>query len=125
MTHLTPGGAGTAARPALFSTAQSGLLAPQTTRGRLDRAGLCAGIARRRQTFADLETGLVIACEQAAARGAAHAVRIDDRATWDRATWQRYLDAATRLEPDYGPPMRRLLQEIDQLTRLIDLPIAA
>jgi hypothetical protein len=52
-------------------------------------------------------------------------VRIDDRATWDRPTWQRYLDAATRLEPDYGPPMRRLLQEIDQLTRLIDLPIAA
>ena len=110
MTHLTPGGAGAAARPALFSAAQSGLLASHRTRRQLDRAGLCAGIARRRQTFADLEAGLVTACEEAAARGAAHAVRIDDRATWDRATC---------------PRMRRLLQEIDQLARLIELPAAA
>ncbi len=35
------------------------------------------------------------------------------------------LDAATRLEPDYGPRMRRMLQEIDRLARLIDLPVAA
>ncbi len=106
MTHLTPGGAGAAARPALLSTAQSSLLAPHATRGRLDRAGLCAGIARRRQTFADLEASLVIACEQAAARGAAPAVRIDDRATWDRPTWHRYLGShppGTRLRPAHAP----------------------
>ena len=39
--------------------------------------------------------------------------------------WQRYLDVAARLEPDFGPRMRRLLQEIDQLTRLMALPVAA
>jgi hypothetical protein len=38
--------------------------------------------------------------------------------------WRRYLDAAARLEPHYGPPMRRL-QEIDRLQRLLDLPLAA
>jgi hypothetical protein len=68
---------------------------------------------------------MVAACERAAARGRAGGVCIDDRATWDRATWRRYLDAATRLEPAYGPPMRRLLQEIDQLKRLMALPRAA
>ena len=72
-----------------------------------------------------LEAALVAACEQAAARGAAGRVRLADRETWDRAMWQRYLDAAARLEPGYGPRMRRLLREIDQLTRLIELPIAA
>jgi hypothetical protein len=50
---------------------------------------------------------------------------MDDRGTWDRATWQRYLDAAARLEPQYGPAMRRLLQEIDQLNRLMALPLVA
>jgi hypothetical protein len=45
---------------------------------------------------------VVAACESAAARGAARSVRIDDRATWNRATWDRYLAEATRLEPDYS-----------------------
>ena len=67
---------------------------------------------------------MVAACENAAARGAARTVRLDDRATWDRAMWQRYLDAAARLEPDYGPAMRRLYLEIDQLERLLALPLA-
>jgi len=115
MTHVTPAGAGTAARPTKLSTA----------RAHLDRGGLRAGIARRRQTLANLEASLVTACEQAAVRGIRHGVRVDDRATWDRATWQRYLAAAAQLEAKYGPPMRRLLQEIDQLERLIALPLAA
>ena len=92
---------------------------------RLDRGGLRAGIDQRRLTLADLEAALATACETAAARGAARTVRIDQRETWDHATWQRYLDAATRLEPEYGPRMRRLFAEIDQLERLIALPSAA
>ena len=34
-------------------------------------------------------------------------------------------DAAARLEPEYGPLLRRRLQEIDRLQRLLDLPLAA
>ena len=33
--------------------------------------------------------------------------------------------AAARLEPDYGPAMRKLLQDIDRLQRLTALPLAA
>ena len=39
--------------------------------------------------------------------------------------WRRSLDAATRLEPAYGPTMRRLLPEIDQLNRLMAPPLTA
>jgi hypothetical protein len=38
---------------------------------------------------------------------------------------RRYLATAMRLEPDYGPRIRRLCQEIGQLERLKTLPIAA
>ena len=68
---------------------------------------------------------MVDACERAAVRGACRNVRIDDCKTWDKATWQRYLEAAARLEPDYLPQMRRLLRDIDIFERLLTLPIAA
>jgi hypothetical protein len=61
----------------------------------------------------------------AAARGAARAVRIDDRASWDRASWNRYLAEATRIEPKYMPIMLRLLSEIGRLERLTMLADAA
>lgn len=64
------------------------------------------------------------ACEEEAARGRVSAVHMADRGSWDRPMWARYLAAAARLEPDYGPEMRRLLREIDQLTRLTELPVA-
>jgi hypothetical protein len=38
--------------------------------------------------------------------------------------WQRYLDAATVLESEYGPGMRDLLRDIDRLERLLALPAA-
>ena len=91
----------------------------------LDRSHLATGIASRRRRLADLEAAMAASCEAAAARGAPRAIRVEDRETWDRAMWRRYLDAAARLEPDYGPLMRRLLQEIDRLQRLLDLPLAA
>ena len=49
----------------------------------------------------------------------------DDRASWDRGAWQRYLDAAVRLEAGYGPRMRRLREDIARLERLLDLSVAA
>jgi hypothetical protein len=47
---------------------------------------------------------------------------MDDRETWDRATWDRYLAAASRHEPDYMPRIRRLLGEIDNIEKLLALP---
>ena len=124
MTTLTPTGAGTAAPPAMTGHREP-LTPKQPAPARhLDRSHLATGITNRRRQLADLEAAMASACEAAAARGA-RGVRIDDRGTWDRVMWQRYLDAAARLEPDYGPLMRRLLQEIDRLQRLLDLPLVA
>ena len=92
---------------------------------RLDLQGLRAGIAERRRQLLDLELAMVAECEAQAARGRAPAVQMHDRETWDRATWDRYLAAAAALEDQYGPPMRRLLREIDQLERLLALPFAS
>jgi hypothetical protein len=123
MTTLTPTSAGTAAPTAMPGHRKS-LTIGQSAR-HLDRNHLVSGIVSRRGRLADLEAAITASCEAAAVRGAARAIRVDDRGTWDRAMWQRYLDAAARLEPDYGPLMRRLLQEIDRLQRLLDLPLAA
>ena len=125
MPRLMSGDDGAAARPTRLSTSHPTPPASGQVHPHLDRDRLRAGIARRRQALANLEAALVAACEQAAARGAAGFVRMDDRETWDHAMWQRYLNAAARLEPDFGPRMRRLLLEIDQLTRLMALPVAA
>ena len=118
MTHLSPGGAATTAPPTMISHPHR-----PSTGHHLDRNRLRQGISRRRQRLFDLEAALVAACEEEAARGRANTVRMDDRETWDRPMWARYLAAAARLEPGYGPEMRQLLREIDQLTRLTELPI--
>lgn len=119
MTDLSPRGVGVSARPSVMSWPN------QLPAGRhLDRNRLRQGIESRRQRLLDLEAALVAACEEEAARCRDNAVRMADRETWDRPMWARYLAAAARLEPDYGPEMRRLLREIDQLTRLTELPVA-
>ena len=123
MTHVTPGG-GTAAPPAFLSLPSATLRSPTAFAPFLDRAQIRDRIAQHRALLADLEGALVAACEAAAARRRTAAVRVDDRATWDRAMWQRYLDAATVLEPDYGPRMRALLRDIERLERLLTLPVA-
>ena len=131
MTHQYPAGGNTAAVPSTMVSHPTRLPTDLTTARRpdlkrhLDRNGLRAGVLARQRKLSNTENEMVAACEKAAERGAARAVRIDDRATWDHATWQRYLDAAARLEPEYGPKLRRLYQEIDQLSRLIALPLAA
>ena len=117
MTHPTPGGAGLRIAPATPSST------PVSQR-HLDRNILRHGIAARRHRLAELETSMVEACERAAMRGACRNVRMDDCKTWDKAAWQRYLEAAARLEPDYLPRMRRLLRDIDRFERLLTLPMA-
>ena len=125
MSTLTPTRAGTAAPAALPCHGKPLTTGQPASARHLDRNHLVSGIVSRRGRLADLEAAMAASCEAAAIRGAPRAIRVDDRGTWDRAMWQRYLDAAARLEPDYGPLMRRLLQEIDRLQRLLDLPLAA
>ena len=124
MTHRDPRG-GLSTAPAPLSTPLVGPQHAKRARQRLDHSRLRAGIASRHQMLADLEAQLAAACEVEASRGRARAVRMDDRASWDRATWDRYLAAASRLEPHYGPRMRRLWLEVEQLERLAKLPSAA
>ena len=118
MTHPTPGGARLRVAPAMSTSM------PVSRRHR-DRNILRHGIAARRHRLAELETSMVEACERAAVRGACRNVGIEDCKTWDKAAWQRYLEAAARLEQDYLPQMRRLLRDIDRFERLLTLPIAA
>ena len=67
---------------------------------------------------------MIAACEAAALATRSETDGSLDYERWDRATWHRYLAAAMRLETVYGPRMRRLRQEIDQLERLMTLQIA-
>ena len=92
---------------------------------RLDREVLRLGVALRREALARLEEEMVAACEAAAGLGDPRTCAPDDRASWDRGAWRRYLDEAARSESIHGPRMRRLRDEIARLERLLDLPVAA
>ena len=118
MTDPSSGGATLRTAPAMLNSA------PVLQRG-LDRNVLLHGIAAQRRRLAELETSMVEACERAAVRGACRKVRMHDHHTWDEATWQRYLEAVARLEPDYMPQMRRVLRDIHRFQRLVTLPIAS
>jgi len=101
---------------AYFSPDRRTLSQPPSMLGRLS---LDLKITSRRAQLAELEGQMIAACE-AAALGACPGSRPTlDRKHWDRTTWNRYLAAAMRLESRYGPRMRRLRQEIDQLERLM------
>jgi len=90
----------------------------------IDRLRLREAITSRRAALAELETAMVAVCEQQAARSAGHDVRIDDRTTWDKPMWDRYLAAAANHEADYMPRMLRLLGEIDRFERMMSLALA-
>ena len=116
MTHTTPGGG-----PPVASSAR----AVTRFHPSLDRNRLRDAIAVRRQRLAEHEADLVAACEKAVAHGAGRQIHVDDRTTWDRAAWNRYIDTATRLEPAFMPEMLRLIRDIERLERLAALPAAS
>jgi hypothetical protein len=51
-------------------------------------------------------------------------MRVDDRGTWDRAAWNRYVGTATQLEPAFMPEMLGLIRDIERLERLAAVPAA-
>ena len=116
MTHMTPGGG----PPVASRTPTATGFQPS-----LDRSRLREAIAVRRQRLAEREADLVAACEKSVAHGAARHIRLDDRATWDRAAWNRYVGTATDLEPEFMPEMLRLIRDIERLERLAALPAAS
>ena len=125
MSHVHPSGETRLATPFVARSATLPT-AHQSSRPSLgiDRPYLRAVIAARRAALGAIETEMVGKCEASAARSAPRSVRLDDRATWDRAMWSRYLSTATALEPDYMPRMLRLHAEVERLERLLLLPAA-
>jgi len=79
----------------------------------------------RRWRLAALEAEMTAACEAAALGARSRTDAACERERWNRATWRRYLAAAMRLEPTYGPRLRRLRREIGQIERLRTLLAAA
>jgi hypothetical protein len=124
MTHFTPSGGQPVALPTLVSRPQPQASAPAQAPS-LDRNRLREAIAVRRQRLTEREADLVAACEKAVAHGAGRHIRLDDRTTWDRAAWNRYVGTATRLEPEFMPEMLRLIRDIERLERLAALPAAS
>ena len=122
MSHLPPARLqAKALSPTVLSVAD----VRHTPRHRLDRASLLAGVNSHKRAILDLEIEMVAACEHAALQGAGRDVTIEDRDTWDRAMWHRYLAEATRLEPVYGPRMKHHYQSVDRLNHLMTMPLAA
>jgi hypothetical protein len=119
MIHMTPGGG----LPVAPRTSAATRFQPAATARvpSLDDRRLREAIAVRRQRLAEREADLVAACEKAVAHGAARHTRIDDRATWDRAAWNRYVGTAMRLEAQFMPEILRLIAEIERLERLAAL----
>jgi len=120
MTQVVPGhGALPVPPPTAFHVLACGARSPAPVAlllPRLSREMIRRSVALRRKRLAELEVQMVDACDAAAAGPG-------NRRRWDRAAWQRYLGAATRLEGSYGPRMRRLRDDIARLDRLLDLPL--
>jgi hypothetical protein len=121
MTHLSPDGGAVSPPPSTLSrqgSARRSSAHPALPHPFSGQMLLTLQIASRRARLAELETGMIAACEAAALGTRSRTNATTERKHWGRTTWHRYLAAAMRLEATYGPRMRRLRQEIGQLERL-------
>ena len=116
MTHLPAGGGQTLVPPLASRTS----MAMPPLLG--DRLPLREALAAKRAAVTALEAAWVTAAEADAVRNTSRDVRIDDRGTWDKATWSRHLAAASVHEFDFKPRIRRLLREIDSLEKRLAMP---
>jgi hypothetical protein len=117
MSHLNPGGE-TRPAPPLPSSPPDAI---QCQLLGIDGFRVRDAIATRRAQIGIIEAEWVIACERDAARGACNSVRLDDRQTWDKAMWDRYLAAAAGRQGEYLPRLLRLYNEIALLEGLLAL----
>jgi hypothetical protein len=117
MTHLSPAKAVHAVAPPISHAGSP--VAPLIDNG----ASLQRALARKRAHIAQLEAAWVVAAEADIARHLGQGIRVDNRATWDRTTWDRYLAAATAHEPNFQPRIMRLLREIESLERFLASPV--
>jgi hypothetical protein len=90
----------------------------------LDPTRITAAIVNKRSQIAAIELEWTSASERAAARSLGGAARLGARGTWDRATWDRYLSAASDCQESYLPRLRRLYAEIARLEQLA-VPLSA
>lgn len=93
-------------------------------RGLVDRPGEPLPIAALRAEIASLEADWAADSERAAARSLGGIGRLGGRATWDRATWTRYLAASAECQHLYQPRLQRLYAEIARLDQLRQPPSA-
>ena len=125
MSHIHPSGETRLAPPFVTHHAASkAARQPSQPSLGIDRQHLRAAIADRLATLSAIEMEMVGKCEEAAARAAPRHVRRDDRTTWDRSMWNRYLSAAAAMQPDHLPRMLQLYAEVGRLERLLLLPPA-
>lgn len=102
------------------------LLPATTTAMRSPLSPLSGSLAHLRTALSDkqalivrIEAEWVAEAERETARHISKNVAIDDRSTWDGATFARYLQEAERIEPSFKPRLRRLLVEVDAIERLL------
>lgn len=105
---------------------RSTMLPATTTTVRSQLPPLVGSLAHLRTTLADkqalirrVEADWVADAERETARHIPKHVQIDDRSTWDGATFARYMSKAERIEPSFKPRLRQLLVEVDALERLL------
>lgn len=79
----------------------------------------------RKEQAQQLETEIILACEQAASRTCRKRRLPADRSDWSQTAWDNYLAEAMRMEGRLGQRLRSLYREIETLERQAALPIAA
>ncbi len=113
MTHLSQANA---VRPVLPTVLDADSFLPPLIG---NQHSLQEALIGKRAQVAQLESAWVAAAEDEIARHLSHGARIDDRATWDRPMWDRYLAAARAQEPVFKPHIMHLLDDIGSLERLL------
>jgi hypothetical protein len=99
--------------------------APPTTPICEDPSFLRETLASNRAAVARLEADWVATAEADLRRSVGGRIRVDNRETWDKATWDRYLTAAAAHEDEFKPRIMRLLRDIDGLEAQLSAPLAA
>jgi hypothetical protein len=83
----------------------------------IDPSQLERVLAEKHAEIIAVETEWTAKTEQTAARSLG-LPNLGDRQNWNRATWNRYLEAATTCQDKFLPKLRRLHAEVERLEKL-------